>query len=271
VLNFAFDAYAYLFSRKIFYKLNKYIYLLSLRGLGVLNYKSDRQSGEASFLISHFSNGKNGVVFDVGANVGNYSKKLRKINKNINIFSFEPHPFTFKKLESNVKSLGIKVFNVGIGDSAANLKLYDYESNDGSEHASLYKDVIEALHGGKAVEHDVRVISLNEFAIEHQIERVVLLKIDTEGNELAVLKGFEQYIREGKVDLIHFEFNNLNVVSRVFFKDFWDYLPNYDFYRMMRDGLVHIKNYDPIYCEIFAYQNIVAKLKPELYGHRQSK
>ena len=95
---------------------------------------------------------------------------------------------------------------------------------------------------------------------------MLLLKIDTEGHELEVLKGFEPYIRQNKVDLIHFEFNEMNVASRVFFKDFWEFLPNYDFYRMLQDGLIPIKNYNPVYCEIFAYQNIVAKLKVE-YKH----
>jgi hypothetical protein len=30
---------------------------------------------------------------------------------------------------------------------------------------------------------------------------------------------------------------------------------------MLPDGLVPIRNYSPVFCEIFAYQNIVAKLK----------
>lgn len=152
---------------------------------------------------------------------------------------------------------------MGVSSSEGVLKLYDYENGDGSEHASLYRDVIEKIHQGKAAEHEVKVITLNEFAIEHQIERVLLLKIDTEGHELDVLKGFEPYIRKNKVDLIHFEFNEMNVASRVFFKDFWEFLPNYDFYRMLQDGLIPIENYNPVYCEIFAYQNIVAKLKAE--------
>jgi FkbM family methyltransferase len=264
MLELIYDLYARLFARKIFNKFNKFIFLLGLRGLGVLNYKSDKQSGEANFVMSHFSNVKKGVIFDVGANVGNYSKSLREINRNMEIYCFEPHPRTFQKLLSTVGPLEIKTFNVGIGSADGKLKLYDYANNKGSEHASLYKDVIETIHQGKAVEHEVEIVTLNTFAIEHQIERVLLLKIDTEGHELEVLKGFEPYIRQNKVDLIHFEFNEMNVVSRVFFKDFWEFLPNYDFYRMMQDGLIPIKNYNPVYCEIFAYQNIVAKLKTEL-------
>ena len=58
--------------------------------------------------------------------------------------------------------------------------------------------------------------------------------------------------------MIQFEFNEMNVASRVFFRDFWLMLPNYEFYRLMVDGMIRIDKYDPIYCEIFAFQNIVA-------------
>jgi FkbM family methyltransferase len=266
MLELIYDLYARLFAKKFFNKWNKFIFLLSLRGLGILNYKSYKQSGEANFAISHLSKVKKGIIFDVGANVGNYSKSLIEVNQNVDIFCFEPHPSTFQKLLSNVNHLGIKSFNVGVGSSNGTLNLYDYAGNDGSSHASLYKEVIEEIHKGQAVEHEVKIITLTAFANEHKIERVLLLKIDTEGHELEVLKGFETYIRQNKVDLIHFEFNEMNVASRVFFKDFWEFLPNYDFYRMLQDGLIPIKNYNPVYCEIFAYQNIVAKLKVE-YKH----
>ena len=263
MLELIYDLYARLFAKKFFNKWNKFIFLLSLRGLGILNYKSDKQSGEANFAISHLSKVKKGIIFDVGANVGNYSKSLIEVNQNVDIFCFEPHPSTFQKLLSNVNHLGIKSFNLGVGSSNGTLNLYDYAGNDSSSHASLYKEVIEEIHKGQAVEHEVKIITLTAFANEHKIERVLLLKIDTEGYELEVLKGFEPYIRQNKVDLIHFEFNEMNVASRVFFKDFWDFLPNYDFYRMLPDGLAPIKIYNPVFCEIFAYQNIVAMLKTD--------
>jgi FkbM family methyltransferase len=201
------------------------------------------------------------VVFDVGANVGNYSKKLRKSNPEVDIFCFEPHPVNFKALKTNASNLNLKLFQCGVGSSTGVLNLYDYADDDGSSHASFYKDVIEEIHNRKAVGHQVNIIALDQFVEQNGIDRVSLLKIDTEGHEMEVLKGFERWIRAGKVDLIHFEFNEMNVVSRVFFKDFWDFLPNYNFYRMLPHGLLPIRNYSPISCEIFAYQNIVASLK----------
>jgi len=256
-----YDLYRLLFARTFFYKFNKLLYQLSLRGLGVLNYESDKISGEEHFIEHHVSKFRNKIILDVGSNVGRYSKLINGLNKDAEIYAFEPHPATYQKLIKNVDGININTNNVGVGASAGSLKLYDYAEKDGSSHASLYKDVIEQIHKGKSVVHEVKIISLDDFVIEHKIERVGLLKIDTEGHELEVLKGFERYISANKVDWIHFEFNEMNIASRIFFKDFWELLPNYDFFRMLPNGLVPIKQYSPVFCEIYAYQNIVAKLK----------
>lgn len=67
--------YQFLFARKAFYQFNKGLYYLSLRGLGILNYESHKLSGEQAFINSCFSTSKEGVVLDIGASIGNYSKK----------------------------------------------------------------------------------------------------------------------------------------------------------------------------------------------------
>ena len=253
--------YHFILGRKFFYRLNNFIYYLSLKNIGVLNYENNNVSGETYFLKKYVSKIKNGVIFDVGANVGDYSKLLRELNKEVEIYSFEPHPITFKKLLENTKRLNIKTYNLGVGSKDGILRLYDYADSDGSSHASLYREVIEEIHKGKVIEHEVKIIDLDKFVVEHGIDRVNLLKIDTERNELNILKGFEKFISQNKVNMIHFEFNEMNTISRVFFKDFWQFLPNYNFYRMLKDGLMPIKNYNPVFCEIFGYQNIVAILK----------
>ena len=255
------DAYRFLFARKAFYKFNKGLHSLSLRGLGVLNYESHKLSGEQAFIESYFSTLKEGVVLDIGANIGDYSKNIFKISPDIQIYAFEPHPITYKKLSTSVVSKNFHSFNLAVGSKNSELQLYDYENQDGSSHASMYKEVIEGIHKGRAVQHDIKVIRLDDFLEEHSIDSIDLLKIDTEGNELNVLKGLVNWISQGKIRAIHFEFNEMNVISRSFFKDFWDILPNYNFYRMVRDGLVLIKQYNPVDCEIYAFQNIVVLIK----------
>ncbi|CAN1563663.1 fkbM_fam, methyltransferase, FkbM family [Burkholderiaceae bacterium] len=261
--NLVYNLYRMLFARKIFYKFNRLLYGMSLRGLGILNYETDKMSGEEYFIENYVSKINNGVVIDVGANVGTYAKLIRKQQPSIEIFAFEPHPATYQKLVNNVALDRVKTYNAAVGAVQGILKLYDYENDDGSEHASLYKEVIESIHQGKSVEHEVKIISLDEFSSENKITRVGLLKIDTEGHELEVLKGFEAHLKAGQVAMIHFEFNEMNIVSRVCFKDFWSMLPNYNLFRMLPDGLVPIEKYNPLLCEIYAYQNVVAILKPK--------
>lgn len=253
--------YQFLFARKVFNKFNKGLYYLSLRGLGILNYKNYKLSGERAFIESYFSTIKKGIVLDIGANIGNYSKHILKISPDIQIYAFEPHPITYKKLIISVKSNSFHPFNLAVGSKNGKLQLYDYEDQDGSSHASIYKEVIEDIHKAKAIKHEIEIIKLDNFLQEHSINRIDLLKIDTEGNELDILKGLGNWIPEGKIKAIHFEFNEMNVISRIFFKDFWDILPNYNFYRMVQDGLLPIKQYNPINCEIYAFQNIVALIK----------
>lgn len=255
--------YRFLFARKAFYKFNKGLHYLSLRGLGILNHESYKLSGEQAFIESYFSTIKEGVVLDIGANIGNYSKNIFEISPDIQIYAFEPHPIIYKKLIMSVVSKNFHTFNLAVGSKNSELQLYDYEDQDGSSHASIYKEVIEGIHKGKAIKHDIKVIRMDNFLKEHYINSIDLLKIDTEGNELDVLKGVGNWIPEGKIKAIHFEFNEMNVISRSFFKDFWDILPNYNFYRMVQDGLVPIEQYNPVDCEIYAFQNIVALIKDQ--------
>lgn len=254
-------AYRALFARRLFFKLNKLLYNLSLSGMGVLNFENDRISGESRFLKSLLKGRAGCIVLDVGANVGDYSRRVFQACPQATVYAFEPHPKTYSILSRSIQQSGFIPINAAAGDKEGEVSLFDYEEKDGSSHASLYRGVIENIHKAKSIEHKVRVIELGRFARSRNLERIDLLKIDTEGNELSVLKGMLDHIGDGKIGAIHFEFNEMNVASRTFFRDFWDLLPNYDFYRMLPDGLVEIESYSPIYCEIFAYQNVVAILK----------
>lgn len=261
MLNFIIRIYRALFARRFFYRFNKVLYHCSLHGLGILNFENDRVSGEERFIKRLLAGKAGGVVLDVGANVGNYSSKVLETNSHLTVYAFEPHPKTFATLQKNVQHPNFTPINAAAGESAGMADLYDYAAEDGSSHASLFQDVIEGIHRAPSTHHRVNIVALGEFARTNQIAHIDLLKIDTEGNELNALKGIKDFLTTGKIDAIHFEFNEMNISSRVFFRDFWDFLPSYDFYRLLPDGMVKLDRYSPVFCEIFAYQNIVALLK----------
>lgn len=246
-------------ARPFFRGLNTRFLLLSLNGLGILNYKSPEISGELSFLKKMVPALKSdSVILDVGANVGGYSNLIREYNKQVQIYAFEPHYKTFENLQKNAVKNQYKALNLACGEKRAKLELYDYEERDGSSHASLYKEAIVELRQSKIVSHAVDVIDLDSFLFERNIEKVSLLKLDVEGNEYRVLQGLKKAIDQGKIEVIHFEFNEMNIFSRVFFKDFQDLLKDYRLFRMLPNHLLPLDTYSPLLCEIFAYQNIVA-------------
>jgi FkbM family methyltransferase len=256
------NIYAWVFARPFFAKFNKFLFRLSLTGLGILNYKNSKISGEQSFL-KNYLNDRKGVVIDVGANEGNYSAEILNFNQSIRVYAFEPHPVTFGRLVEKFKSnKKISVINKGMSSVTGTLQLYDYANKDGSSHASLFSEVITDIHHAvSAVSHTVNLTTLDEFVEEACIDEIILLKIDTEGNELEVLRGADKCLRSKKINAIHLEFNEMNVVSRCFFRDIWKALDGYRIYRMLPNGLLEIERYDSLHCEIFAYQNIVAIAK----------
>lgn len=254
-------AYRFLFARTAFHGLNSFVYWCSLRGLGIMNYENDRVSGE-EFLLRRVLAGRTApVVLDVGANEGRYARSVCRASPDARVYAFEPHPATYRKLVAamaQVDAAGFRPVNAAVGMHGGSVELYDYRDEDGSSHASVHRDVIEGIHGAESVAHRVPMLSLDDFAAEQGLGRIDLLKIDTEGNEFAALRGFRQHIDRGLVDVIQFEFNEMNVVTRVFFKDFWDFLQGYELYRLLPKGLARIEQYAPATCEIFAFQNIVA-------------
>jgi len=115
ILSMIFKIYRIIFARKIFIKFNRFLYRLSLNGIGILNWENSKISGENIFLKKYLKNKTIKTIFDIGANKGNYSKEIMELNPNVELYAFEPHPKTFKKLQEVANKFSFKAFNVGGG------------------------------------------------------------------------------------------------------------------------------------------------------------
>ncbi|MDQ5950777.1 MAG: hypothetical protein QG639_53, partial [Patescibacteria group bacterium] len=100
-----------------------------------------------------------------------------------------------------------------------------------------------------------------------KIKSIDLLKIDAEGNELAVLKGCKHLLEKNKVQIVQFEFNETHAYSHVLVKDFYDVLPSFEFYRLLPNAAIKLGHYRPLTHELFGFQNIVAVRKNSNYQH----
>lgn len=130
------------------------------------------------------------VFVDVGANVGVLSLVASKfVGDSGRVFSIEPHPRTVRYLEGNVElnaARNITVVHAAVGDREGAAEISSLRSDD------------QNRIGETGVSVPLR--TLDSILPEMRIR---LLKIDTEGFELFVLRGAERVLRA--TDAIYIE------------------------------------------------------------------
>ena len=145
------------------------------------------------------------IIFDVGSHMGTYTDMVVKAYPNCKSFLFEPQSKIFKKIEQKYsKNENINVFNLAISDTekkqnlnlnhhdlTASLLDFNPKSNYLKFKAKLYEIDINKMNYETEL---VEIITLDKFIVDNNLEKIDLLKIDTEGNELNVLKGLEKKI-----------------------------------------------------------------------------
>ncbi|MCC8427007.1 FkbM family methyltransferase [Mucilaginibacter sp. UR6-11] len=201
----------------------------------------------------------NNTFFDVGANVGNYALSLKKYFQDAVIYSFEPVKQTFDALVRNTNNTDIKLFNIGFGSTTGSGELYNTVNGDNSEIASIYKDAFDEIHQieGDTVIIPFEIDTLDNFCEKNRIINIDFLKIDVEGHEFPVLEGARKTISQNHIKIIQFEFNTHNAYSRFFLRDFYKILPDFNFYRLNKNNIVLLGDYNPVN-EIFTAQNLLA-------------
>ena len=254
------NAYAFLFGWPVLAKVNKGLFYLSARALGLHNYSSDKISGETRAIAQFVKGVAAPVVFDVGANTGDWTAAVLAIAPASRIHAFEPQASLATQVATRHSQ--VKVNSVALGETPGELSLYDYEDHPGSQHASLLQGVIDGVHRSKPRETVVPVTTLDSYCLEHNVATIDLLKIDVEGFELNVLRGAKRLLEEGRIAAIQFEFNEMNVVGRTFLNDFMKYMqPAYRLYRVLPHGLLPLSEQNYWFNEQFIFQNIIAVRK----------
>lgn len=237
------------------------LFSLSIRGLNYGNGGDFKESGEMfvlQYIKNKLSNVSRIIVFDVGANVGNYSKAVSSIfSKNTMIHAFEPSLNTFEILVKNTNGLdSILTRNFGMSDKSEEVTLY--KNNDQSGLSSVYKRRLNHFNISMDQTEMIRLRTIDEYCQEHEILRINLLKIDIEGNELRALNGARHMIESENIDFVQFEFGGCNIDSRTYFQDFYYFLyEKYRIYRIVKDGIIEIKQYNE-FQEIFITINYLA-------------
>ena len=156
------------------------------------------------------------IFVDVGSHKGTYTDLILK-NFDVNrIFMFEPQKDIYKIIKKKYqKNKTIKTFNDAVSNKNTTQKIYINRHDLTSSLVKLdqtnkYLDYKSKLFGVKNVKnmikdiYSVKTIKLKNIIDKENIEKISLLKIDTEGHELEVLHGLDVSINKVKCIMIEF-------------------------------------------------------------------
>jgi FkbM family methyltransferase len=162
---------------------------------------------------------RDAVLFDVGANVGDWTAMARAVHPEAVIHAFELNPPTAQRLSARFTGAsGIHIHSFGLAESSGEVDFFSYQ-----DEASVLSGLRTPLHSH--VPHTVekaRVRAGAEVCAELGLNTIDYLKVDAEGADLEVLKGFTGLIAAQKIGAIQFEHE-----GGCFLRDFYDLLtPN---------------------------------------------
>ncbi len=241
------------------------LYKMALTGMNIGGGTHVADSGELNGLyyikskLQSSKGSRNWTLFDVGANIGDYSLLLNEVfGARASIYSFEPSAKTYRKLTENTAVTDkISRYNFALGDKDARTILYS--DIDESGLASVYKRQLDHFNIEMSQSEEIEIKTLDSFCTDKGISHIDFLKLDVEGHEIKVLDGAKAMLNAGSIDFIQFEFGGTDIDSRTFFRDFYNLLNGqYQIYRIVRDGVFPIRKYDELY-ESFLPTNYLAE------------
>ena len=164
------------------------------------------------------------TIVDVGANEGRmallFARAYLRREQAATRFAFEPVPSTFSILRARTSDIPrIRCFDVALGDHDGEVTI---RLADRSGHNSLLNAVADP--GPETV--TLQVARGDAWASANDVENIDVLKIDTEGYDLAVLDGFEDFITAGRVQsvLVECEFDRVRPEPHTSFFELYHHL-----------------------------------------------
>jgi FkbM family methyltransferase len=134
------------------------------------------------------------VIFDVGANEGQSTAHYLKKFPNATIYAFEPVKNSFERLATRMTGKAVNTVNAGLSSLATSGVM------DVTGPSTMHHLTPEHTGGEK-----VQLMTLDGFCAEKGIRRISLLKIDTEGHDLEVLRGSSGMLSSMAIDIVQVE------------------------------------------------------------------
>lgn len=243
------------FIRKTLYFISSFNFVYKIAKRIVFDYRGENNceietNGEMMVLKDKLKNSD--VIFDVGANVGDWTKTALELTPQALIHSFEPCKETFLTLKNNSFPENVFLNNFGLGSRDEEKEFFVSGTN--STVNSLFKR--DALESKTAqLSEKISLKSLDNYCLEKGINKINFLKIDVEGNEYEVLLGAKKMLETSSIDYIQLEYGGTYISAKIFLKDVFEFFKDFDysFYKIKYNKVERVEYSEEL--ENFQYCN----------------
>lgn len=195
------------------------------------------------------------TFLDVGANIGFYSLVVATTQPKVRVIAFEPNPKVHALLRKNVQANNLQQItceNAAMSDTVGTATLYLSRSD---HSASLKADFEESSTGSIAVP----LLTLDAYltTLKRTPATRLVIKIDVEGNEDAVLHGARETLLSVKPDIVIETAQNRQDGPLAFLNEM-----GYRLYSITDHGLEETSKWAPVVREPFVFLNHLLTARP---------
>jgi FkbM family methyltransferase len=175
--------------------MSRFIYLLNslLSNLGLSLVRNSSRSDLPSLIRRLQNHGiEIKVVYDIGAYKGLWTSALSKqLEKNTKFFMFEPN----EAHNDSLAGVGHPFFNVLLSDKSETKQFFSLEGSGDSYYPEMPGNLLQP------VVKKIKSTTLDSLVLSHEnpLPMPDLIKIDTQGSELDVLRGAKEVLKSTSV------------------------------------------------------------------------
>lgn len=146
------------------------------------------------------------IVFDIGANWGYWTLvAANTVKESGTVVAFEPLPMTASALEQNIHASNAKNVIIrphAVGDKDSLLTIYSFHNDPCHTRTSANTQI------GLQVQNTIQVPVKTLSAVTQELKiQPDFIKIDAEGSEFPILKGYKEVLTSAKAPFISVEYN----------------------------------------------------------------
>jgi|TARA_R110000824_G_scaffold355626_2_gene542832 FkbM family methyltransferase len=149
------------------------------------------------------------AILDIGAHSGQFHSWSKRVWPDVGVFMIEANPLHESALDRLVMMNGDKYLIAALGDKEREVTFYTRSDKPHTEGNSYYKefnywDIPQLVHESK-----VTLRMLDDIFEDDAVFDII--KLDTQGSELDILKGGENLVNRAKIIILEVSFIEHNI------------------------------------------------------------